>query len=63
MTVAGKAKVAGRVLAQEGEIGRLRAVGHRERAAEMILIFRKRHLRLVAERYVPKIDLLCHAGR
>ena len=57
-TIARKVETGCRVLAQQCEIGRMRAVGHGERAAEIVLIFRKGHLRLLAEGYVPKIDLL-----
>jgi hypothetical protein len=40
----------------------MRAVRHRERAAEMVFIFLKGHLRLLAEGNVPQVDLLCDAG-
>ena len=58
VTIAGKAKVASRVLAQEGQIRRMRAVGHSERAAEMIVGFLEGHLRLLAEGYVLQVYLL-----
>src|SRR5262245_22409910 len=58
MTIARKAEIAGRVLAQESKVGRMRAIRHCERAAEMVFIFLKGHLRLFAEGYVSQIDLL-----
>src|SRR5262249_5557244 len=44
MTIAGKAKVASRVLAQECEVGRMRAVSHCQRAAQVITGLRKGRL-------------------
>src|SRR5262249_45492409 len=61
--VARKRESVCRVLAEQCEGGRMRAVRHRERAAEMVLCFFEGVLRLFAEGYAPEIDLLVDAGR
>jgi hypothetical protein len=50
-------------LAQKGQAGRMRAVRHCQRAAEMALGFLKGHLRLLAEGNVLQVDFLGDAGR
>jgi hypothetical protein len=61
VSVARKCEVLRRVLAQKGQAGRMRAVRHCQRAAEMALGFLKG--RLLAEGNVLQVDFLGDAGR
>ena len=63
MTIAGKAEIGSRVLAQECEVSRMRAVCDCERTAEMVFIFLEGRVRFFAEDDVSQVDLLSDAGR